>query len=148
MPLIILVECKLAGFDVLTYVSTLRRYPRHGAVPSDASAVGNSASQRLRRMSLPALEFLARFLQHVLPRGLAKVRYYGIFSGTHRALLKQARALLSRPAPRTPPACSAAPSACSAKQPAPAPAGLACPHCHTGRLRIIEVLPAHSRSPP
>jgi hypothetical protein len=106
------------------------------------------ATQRLRRVSLPALEFLARFLQHVLPRGLAKVRYYGIFSGTHRALLEQARALLSRPAPRTPPACSAAPSACSAEQPALAPAGLACPHCHTGRLRIIDVLPPHSRSPP
>ena len=32
-------------------------------------------TQRLHRVRLPALQFLARFLQHVLPRGLAKVRY-------------------------------------------------------------------------
>jgi hypothetical protein len=28
-------------------------------------------------MTLPALDFLRRFLQHVLPRGFQKVRYYG-----------------------------------------------------------------------
>ncbi len=31
-------------------------------------------------MTLPVMEFLARFLQHVLPRGFHKVRYYGILS--------------------------------------------------------------------
>jgi len=28
-------------------------------------------------MTLPAVVFMARFLQHVLPKGLCKVRYYG-----------------------------------------------------------------------
>jgi hypothetical protein len=30
--------------------------------------------------TLPALEFIRRFLQHVLPRGFVKVRYYGFLS--------------------------------------------------------------------
>ena len=37
-------------------------------------------SKRLRKMSLDAMEFLRRFLQHVLPAGFQKVRYYGFLS--------------------------------------------------------------------
>lgn len=37
--------------------------------------------------SLPAEEFIRRFLQHILPRGFVKVRYYGLFSPSHRAKL-------------------------------------------------------------
>ena len=33
-----------------------------------------------RRMRLPGIEFLHRFLQHVLPKGMHKVRHYGILS--------------------------------------------------------------------
>ena len=32
-------------------------------------------------------EFIRRFLQHILPRGFVKVRYYGIFSHSYRATL-------------------------------------------------------------
>ena len=35
---------------------------------------------RVRTMTLPILEFMRRFLQHVLPRGFMKVRYYGFLS--------------------------------------------------------------------
>ena len=55
-------------------------------------------TQRLHRVRLPALQFLARFLQHVLPRGLAKVRYYGLFSPRAGAQRHQARALLDNAA--------------------------------------------------
>jgi hypothetical protein len=37
-------------------------------------------SNRLRTMRLPAFEFLHRFLQHVLPQGFMKVRYFGFLS--------------------------------------------------------------------
>ena len=37
-------------------------------------------SKRLRKMSLDAMEFLRRFLQHVLPAGFQKVRHYGFLS--------------------------------------------------------------------
>ena len=37
-------------------------------------------SKRLRKMTLDAMEFLRRFLQHVLPAGFQKVRHYGFLS--------------------------------------------------------------------
>ena len=37
-------------------------------------------SNRLRKMTLDAMEFLRRFLQHVLPAGFQKVRHYGFLS--------------------------------------------------------------------
>ena len=40
-------------------------------------------------MTLPASEFIRRFLQHVLPRGTHKVRYYGIWNPAYRALLRR-----------------------------------------------------------
>jgi hypothetical protein len=36
-----------------------------------------SGSNRWRRMSLDAMEFIRRFLQHVLPSGFLRVRHYG-----------------------------------------------------------------------
>jgi hypothetical protein len=39
-----------------------------------------SGSNRRRKMTLEADEFIRRFLQHVLPRGLQKVRHYGFAS--------------------------------------------------------------------
>jgi hypothetical protein len=37
-------------------------------------------SHRVRTMTLPIMEFMRRFLQHVLPRGFMKVRYYGFLA--------------------------------------------------------------------
>ncbi|HUV13505.1 MAG TPA: transposase [Acidobacteriota bacterium] len=37
-------------------------------------------SRRLRTMALDAMEFLRRFLQHVLPTGFMKIRYYGFMN--------------------------------------------------------------------
>ncbi|MCB9100816.1 MAG: IS91 family transposase [Anaerolineales bacterium] len=49
---------------------------------------------KAKRCTLPAEEFIRRFLQHVLPKSFVKVRYYGLFSPSHRARLAQAKALL------------------------------------------------------
>ena len=38
--------------------------------------------------TLPVDEFIRRFLQHVLPKGFVKVRYYGLFSPGQRPLLQ------------------------------------------------------------
>ncbi len=108
----------------------------------------DSRSQKLRRVTLPALEFIARFLQHVLPRGCAKVRYYGIWSNSCGQQLEQARALLSA-APLTG-SDSSAPLV-----PLPEPAAVAaplasarCPHCRIGQLIVIEVLLPQKKFPP
>ncbi len=50
-----------------------------------------------RRCTLTALEFLRRFLQHVLPKGFVKVRYYGLFSPSWRAYLPRIRLTLAVP---------------------------------------------------
>ena len=39
---------------------------------------------RLKTMTLPAAEFLWRFVQHVLPKGFVKVRHYGLLANRHR----------------------------------------------------------------
>ncbi len=38
-------------------------------------------------MKLPVLEFIRRFLQHILPRGFKKVCHYGFLSGRNKEVL-------------------------------------------------------------
>lgn len=45
-------------------------------------------------MRLPGVEFLRRFLQHVLPRGFHRVRYYGLWHHSKRHLSSRAWLLL------------------------------------------------------
>lgn len=50
---------------------------------------------RWKVMALDALDFIRRFLQHVLPNGYYKIRYYGIFSSVHsKGVMMQCFALL------------------------------------------------------
>ena len=53
-----------------------------------------SGSKKSKLCTLSAEEFIRRFLQHVLPKGFVKVRYYGLFASGQRQRLKQARTLL------------------------------------------------------
>jgi hypothetical protein len=48
-----------------------------------------------RTCTLPALEFMRRFLQHVLPRGFVKVRYYGFLASGRRPQLRALRQQLA-----------------------------------------------------
>jgi hypothetical protein len=54
-----------------------------------------SGQKKSKLCTLSAEEFLRRFLQHVLPKGFVKVRYYGLFAPGQRGRLQQARALLA-----------------------------------------------------
>ncbi len=106
-----------------------------------------------RRVTLSGVEFLHRFLRHVLPRGCTKVRYYGLWSPTCRERLERARTLLSAP----PPPAASEPAAITpssrlsstpAATPVPPPLPARCPHCQVGTLLLVEVLRPHrSRSP-
>lgn len=42
-------------------------------------------SNRKRTMTLDSVEFLRRFLLHVLPKGFMRIRYYGFLANRHRA---------------------------------------------------------------
>jgi hypothetical protein len=46
------------------------------------------------RASLHPVEFLRRFLQHVLPEGFHKIRHFGLYAGATVASLRTARSLL------------------------------------------------------
>nr|WP_232468951.1 IS91 family transposase [Croceicoccus marinus] len=59
--------------------------------------------ERQRVMTLPADEFIRRFLLHVLPRGFHRIRHYGLLAGSARKdAIARARALL-HVAPEPPP---------------------------------------------
>ena len=53
-----------------------------------------SSKGPVKAMRLPALEFLRRFLQHVLPRGMQRVRHYGFHSRTSKMHLDALRSLI------------------------------------------------------
>jgi hypothetical protein len=89
-----------------------------------------------RRMTLSGDEFLRRFLQHVLPRGFHKVRYYGLWAPAAHATRNRLQQSLAPPGP-TPRA--GAPADTTSPQPSPpAPPTTRCPHCGTGVLRVIR----------
>jgi hypothetical protein len=52
------------------------------------------ASNRWRRTRLSGHEFMRRFLQHVLPKGLHKVRYFGLWHPSKRKEAAKVRLLL------------------------------------------------------
>lgn len=106
----------------------------------------DNRSHQLRRVTLPALEFLARFLQHVLPRGCTKVRYYGIWSSARRTDLDQTRAFLS--APRSSGTAAPMPVVSVPDLPARPPTPSPCPHCRVGQLIVIDVLRPQRKVPP
>jgi len=51
----------------------------------------------LKQMTLSAVEFLSRFLAHVLPSRFVRIRHFGLHHGTCRTKLQQARRLLGLP---------------------------------------------------
>ena len=91
---------------------------------------------RTKAMSLDAVEFIRRFLLHVLPSGLVRIRQFGFLANRVRQhKLEQCRVLL---AVGQPPASAdsdtrADPNLLDAH---------ACPVCNLGRLIVIELLPA------
>jgi hypothetical protein len=59
---------------------------------------------RYKTMTLAVPEFIRRFLIHVLPRGLHRIRHYGLFANGNRAEnIARARELLAVPAPQRKP---------------------------------------------
>ena len=53
---------------------------------------------RYKTMTLPTHEFIRRFLSHVLPKGLHRIRHYGLFANGNRAAnIARARELLAVP---------------------------------------------------
>ena len=59
-----------------------------------------NGSARYKTMTLPTHEFIRRFLMHVLPKGLHRIRHYGFLANGNRAAnITRARQLLAMPPP-------------------------------------------------
>jgi Putative transposase len=77
-----------------------------------------------RTMTLPAMEFLRRFVQHILPRSFVRIRQSGFLANTCRA----ARVTLARALLATPPAAAAIDAAAQVTE-APSRTTWTCPRC-------------------
>jgi len=108
----------------------------------------DGATHQPKTCTLPALAFLHRFLQHVLPHGFVKVRQFGLFSRCQRARLAQLRAQLALVASRSTSAADAVGQAAVSGVVVPIrPAADRCPVC--GQMMQAKVLvPQRSRGPP
>jgi Putative transposase/Transposase zinc-binding domain len=92
---------------------------------------------RQRLMTLDAVEFIRRFLLHVLPRGFQRMRHYGFFANGQRTVkLPRCRELL-RQAPLVPAETSPAVDAIATAS-TPPPRADACPVCRVGRMQVQE----------
>lgn len=89
-------------------------------------------------MSLSGHEFLRRFLQHVLPAGFHRVRYFGLFSPSCKTELRDLKAILWNLSGRLFPEKPISQSAVSKR----------CPRCQSPRLILSGILFPSSRAPP
>ena len=101
---------------------------------------------KTRELTLPTDEFIRRFLMHVLPKGLHRIRHYGLFANGNRAAnIARARELLAMPPRLT------EPHAPKAAEPEPRLHPHPCPCCGS-RMLIIETFargchPTHQPAP-
>ena len=130
--------------QVLKY---LARYTHRVAIANsritaaDAHSVSSryqdyARGNRTRVMTLEAVEFLRRFLQHVLPERFVRIRHYGFLANRARKdrlplcrrLIAQANGhqIINSPDLTT---CLAAPAAADDQR---------CPACHAGTMRRIQ----------
>jgi len=124
-----------------TVVRYLARYTHRTAIsPSRIVAVDETSvsfkwkdyrDQQQKIMTLEGGEFLHRFLLHVLPKGLMRIRHYGFLANRVRVTrLEQIRASLATAEPDAD--CKAAPVY-------PPPKPVRCPACGTGHLRLCAI---------
>ena len=97
-------------------------------------------SKTLKVITLPAEEFIRRFLQHVLPHRFQKLRYYGFFRAQQRRQLEQLKASLTATAADSPlPDLAQDPD--TPDQLEPALKTLLCPRCGRPMQRLTELPP-------
>ena len=148
------VHCKPAVQGTRTVLNYLGRYIHRVAITNSRilSADDGKVSFRYKdtdgtqakTMTVSAEEFIRRFLQHVLPKGVHKVRYYGLWSPSYRKNLSKIQQIL-------------APSENDQQgrmegevdmEASPSSEPRKCPYCQTGTLIWIARLPRQGRAPP
>jgi hypothetical protein len=134
------IEAAGNGENVVKY---LARYVQHTAisderiVSADDSRVSftytDTRTRQNRQCVLPAEEFLRRYLQHILPAGQHRVRYFGWMHPSAKRRRMLVENLLEKPI------------VVREKQAAPPRWHLFCPHCEQFTLVVVAKL---ARAPP
>ena len=90
--------------------------------------------RRWRTSRIRGQEFMRRFLQHVLPKGLHKVRYFGLWHPAQRKNAGRVRHMLQLQAPAKldPPQDPTTPAPAPNAKPVLSVEPSICPHCHRG----------------
>lgn len=88
---------------------------------------------RQKRMTLDVIEFIRRFLLHVLPSGFVKIRHFGFLANRNR---RESLALCRSVLP--PPAVAVTATLTETQQRA---VERKCPFCKTGTLHVMERIP-------
>ena len=138
------VDCKSAGsghaamrylgayvFRVAVSDARIAHYDG-GTVTLKYRKVGSS---RWRHFKLTAFEFIRRYLQHVLPKGLVKVRHYGFLSPNCATSIQKIREMICVLYELLREDLAAAASA-------PVKRHLRCPSCHAV-MRPVRFVPCH-----
>jgi len=99
-----------------------------------------SGTNQWRTMTLDAMEFVRRFLQHVLPTGFQKVRHYGFLGANSAHAIPAVQWLVALYYGLTFVLRGRVPAEATPAKPAPA-----CPSCG-GPLRLLKVIPCRLRS--
>jgi hypothetical protein len=103
----------------------------------------DSKTQENRTQTIPAEEFIRRFLQHVLPDRFVKVRYYGLLAPKNRGLLQNAKQLLGVESTKEPQSIKKEETVEATTTEKTIP----CPICGT-LMKWVRQIPRRSRRPP
>jgi hypothetical protein len=148
------VHCKPAVHGTRTVLNYLARYIHRVAINnSRIISIDNgnvtfrykdSSGAYIKTMTVSAEEFIRRFLQHVLPAGVHKVRYYGLWSPSKRKKLLEIQQSLTQSGNNQPERFEE-----DIDEEVSAPLeSRQCPHCQKGMLVWIGHLPRQGRAPP
>ncbi len=148
------VHCKPAVQGTRTVLNYLARYIHRVAITNSRIVSADdgkvtfrckdSGGSKVRTMTVSAEEFIRRFLQHVLPAGAHKVRYYGLWSPSYRRNLFEVQQILTQSENDQQELIAEntdveAPSSSDARR---------CRHCQKGILILLRRLPRKGRAPP
>ena len=106
--------------------------------------------EKRKTMTVSAVEFLRRFLLHVLPQGFTRIRHYGLYAGKNVASkLQHARLLLERDGKRLPPIAKTTPGAPWWQRLLERTGVdlMACPCCSGRLIRRREIVPSTALPP-
>jgi hypothetical protein len=107
--------------------------------------IKNRKENRKEQITIPAVEFIRRFLMHSLPSGFVRIRHYGFLANRNRSKnLKSIRRLMGLSDPAEKPSVSVE----EMVRQLTGTDITECPCCHKGKMRLFMEIPRPQARPP